>query len=78
MRAKRTEGTASTRATKASVEPLRTGYGLVVDGHIKASFKARDTALEAGKKLKGRFPHLQVKIYDAETKLSEDVEIAGP
>jgi len=78
MREKRTAGTASARATKASVEPLRTGFGLVVDGHVKASFEARDSALEAGIQLKGRFPQLQVKIYDAETKLSEDVEIAGP
>lgn len=67
---------ASARTTKASVEPLRTGYALIVDGHIKASYEAKASALEAGTQLKSRFPRLQVKIYDAENKLSEVVEIA--
>ena len=64
---------ASARATKASIEPLTSGYALVVDGHIKATFKAKDSALGAGRELKARFPHLQVKIFDAETKRSEAV-----
>ena len=64
---------ASARATKASIEPLTSGYALVVDGHIKATFKSKDGALEAGRGLKARFPHLQVKIFDAEAKLSEVV-----
>jgi hypothetical protein len=67
---------ASARTTKASVEPMRTGYALMVDGHVKASFAAKASALEAGTQLKNRFPRLQVKIYDAENKLSEVVEIA--
>ena len=67
---------ASARTTKASIEPLRTGYALIVDGHIKASFEAKASALEAGTQLKSRFPRLQIKIYDAENKLSEIVEIA--
>ncbi|MCP3467430.1 MULTISPECIES: hypothetical protein [unclassified Bradyrhizobium] len=67
---------ASARTTKASIEPLRTGYALIVDGHVKATFAAKPSALEAGTQLKNRFPRLQVKIYDAENKLSEVVEIA--
>ena len=79
MRAKRTTAApTSARSTKASIEPMTTGYALIVDGHAKASFDARDSALEAGLKLKSRFPQLQVKIYDAETKHSQAVEIAGP
>jgi hypothetical protein len=79
MCAKRTVAApASARATKASIEPMATGYALVVDGQIKASFEAKDSALEAGLKLKSQFPQLQVKIYDAETKRSEAVEITGP
>ncbi|MGV7213457.1 hypothetical protein [Bradyrhizobium sp. UFLA05-112] len=66
---------ASARTTKASIEPLRTGYALIVDGHVKATFTAKPSALEAGTQLKNRFPRLQVKIYDAESKLSEVVEI---
>lgn len=41
-----------------------------------ATFAAKAGALEAGTQLKNRFPLLQVKIYDAENKLSEVVEIA--
>jgi hypothetical protein len=67
---------ASARTTKASIEPLTTGYALIVDGHVKATFTAKPSALEAGTQLKNRFPRLQVKIYDAENKLSEAVEIA--
>jgi hypothetical protein len=79
MSAKRTMAApASVRSTKASVEPMTTGYALVVDGHIKASFETKDSALAAGLKLKSRFPRLQVKIYDAETKRSQAVEIAAP
>ncbi len=61
------------RATKASIEPMTSGYALVVDGHTKASFEAKDSALEAARELKARFPHLQVKVFDAETKRSEAV-----
>ena len=68
---------APARSTKASIEPLRTGYALIVDGHVKASFEAKASALEAGTQLKSRFPRLQVKIYDAETKGSQAVEIPG-
>ena len=77
MREKRSMAApASARSTKASIEPLRTGYALIVDGHIKASFDEKASALEAGAQLKNRFPRLKVKIYDAENKLSEVVEVA--
>jgi hypothetical protein len=64
---------ASARSTKASIEPMTSGYALMVDGHIKASFESEDSAFKAGRELKARFPHLQVKIFDAETKRSEAV-----
>ena len=64
---------APARATKASVAPLTSGYGLVVDGHLKAEFKTRDSALKAAQDLKTRFPMLQVKLYDAERKRSEEI-----
>ena len=74
MREKRRMATpASARSTKASTEPMTSGFALMVDGHIKASFELKDSAFEAGRKLKARFPHLQVKIFDAETKRSEAV-----
>ena len=64
---------ASVRSTKASTEPMTSGFALMVDGHLKASFESKDSAFEAGSKLKARFHHLQVKIFDAETKRSEAV-----
>jgi PP-loop superfamily ATP-utilizing enzyme len=54
-----------------------TGYALVADGQIKSEFNTHDPALKAARDLKGRFPKLQVKVYDAEKKLSEKIEIAA-
>ena len=53
------------------------GYALIVDGHSKAIFASKDQALTAAKDLKGRFPMLQVKVFDAETKRSEKIELAA-
>jgi len=53
------------------------GYALIVDGHSKAIFASKDQALKAAKDLKGRFPMLQVKVYDAESKQSEKIELAA-
>ena len=52
------------------------GYALIVDGHSKAIFASKDQALKAAKDLKGRFPMLQVKVYDAESKRSETIDLA--
>lgn len=54
-----------------------TGYALIVDGQVKREFSARDPAVMAARDLKGRFPVLQVQVYDAETKLSEKIELAA-
>jgi hypothetical protein len=50
---------------------------LIVDGQAKAEFKTRDGAQTAAKDLKGRFPILQIKIYDAENRQSEKLELAA-
>ncbi len=47
------------------------GYGIVVDGHLKAEFKTKDGARKGAEELKRRFPLLQVKVYDAQMKSSE-------
>ena len=52
------------------------GFALVVDGRAKKEFDSRDGALKAARELKGRFPRLQVKVYDAERKQSETIEFA--
>ena len=53
------------------------GYALIVDGHSKAIFASKDQALKAAEDLKGRFPMLQIKVYDAESKRSEKIELAA-
>ena|SRR6516164_9638800 len=40
-------------------------------------FGTQDLALKAARELKGRFPMLQVKVYDAESKQSETIELAA-
>jgi hypothetical protein len=64
---------ASARATKAAVAQLTTGYGLMVDGHLKSEFDTKDSALKAAEDLKNRFPMLQIRVFDAEQKRSEEI-----
>ena len=47
------------------------GYALIVDGQAKKEFDTQDRALKAARELKGRFPNLQVKVFDAEKRQSE-------
>jgi hypothetical protein len=53
------------------------GYALIVDGQTKREFDMPDRAMKVARELKGRFPMLQVKVYDAETKQSEMIELAA-
>jgi hypothetical protein len=52
---------------RADVAPAD-GFSLVVDGHFKTRYDDERAAQEAGAELFGRFPMLQVMIYDAATK----------
>jgi hypothetical protein len=52
---------------RADVAPAN-GFSLVVDGHFKTHYDDEKAALDAGAELFGRFPMLQVLIYDAATK----------
>jgi hypothetical protein len=51
------------------------GYGLEVDGRLKAEFATRDGARAGAEQLKKRFPMLQIRIYDAQTKSREHIEL---
>ena len=62
--------------SRARVDLPTNGYALVVDGLAKKEFDTRDHALKAARELKGRFPRLQVKVFDAENKQSETIEFA--
>ena len=78
MRQQRTQRTsAPAPMSKAGTGLPTSGYTLVVDGQAKKDFETHDRALKAARDLKGRFPMLQVKVYDAEKKLSETIELGA-
>lgn len=52
---------------RADVAPAE-GFSLVVDGRFKTYYDDEEAARKAGAELFGRFPMLQVLIYDAVTK----------
>jgi hypothetical protein len=64
-------------AHKATTVLPTSGYALIVDGQVKTEFTTQDHALKAARELKARFPMLQIKVYDAENKRSEETELAA-
>ena len=52
------------------------GYALEVDGRMKTEFKTREGARIGAQELKRRFPMLRIKIYDAETRTKEEIQIS--
>ena len=62
---------------KATTILPTSGYALIVDGQLKTEFKSQDHALKAARELKGRFPMLQIKVYDAENKRIEEMKLAA-
>ena len=52
---------------RADIAPT-SGFALVVDGHFKTQFESDAAANKAAKELLGKYPILQVSIYDASTK----------
>jgi hypothetical protein len=61
---------------RASTNNASTDYGLIVDGLRKAEFKTHENALEAATDMKRRFPRLQVKVFNPETRLTETIDLA--
>lgn len=53
-----------------------TNFALVIDGQIKTEFKTKEGAFSGAREMKRRFPMLQVRVYDPETKTSEDVGLS--
>jgi len=77
-RDQRTERTpAPAPMARATTSLPTSGYALIVDGQAKAEFETQDRALKAARDLKRRFPMLQVKIYDAENRRSEGIDLAA-
>jgi len=59
---------------RADVAPVE-GFSLVVDGHFKTHYDDQEAAQKAGAELFGRFPMLQILIYDAATKTRSPLQI---
>jgi hypothetical protein len=59
----------------AAPELPASGYALEVDGRLKAEFETKDGARAGAEELKKRFPMLRVRIYDAEIKASEEIQL---
>jgi hypothetical protein len=76
-RAKQTAAPAPVPTYKATAGLPTSGYALVVDGQVKNEFTTHDHASKAARELKARFPMLQIKVYDAENKRSEETELAS-
>ena len=49
-----------------------TGYALEVDGRLRTEFETKEGAWTGAEELKKRFPMLRVKVYDVETKTTEE------
>ena len=59
----------------ANVLPTE-GYVLEIDGKFKSEYKTSDAAMKAGLELKKKFPHVQVKVYDAKERTRALVELS--
>jgi hypothetical protein len=46
------------------------GFGIEVDGQMKAVFDTKEAAEKGARALKTKYPMLQVKVYDASQKTS--------
>ena len=53
------------RNLQANVRPTE-GYGLEVDGKIKSQYATIEVAEKVGSELKRKYPHLQIRIFDAQ------------
>jgi hypothetical protein len=49
---------------------IREGFGIEVDGQMKAVFDTKEAAEREARELKTSYPMIQVKVYDASQKTS--------
>ena len=57
-------GTTRPKNPSANARPTE-GYILEVDGKFKSEYENSEAALKVGLGLKKKYPHIQVKVYDA-------------
>jgi hypothetical protein len=63
-------------ARKSARETPTSGFVLVVDGQMKGEFKTADAARARAESMKRRFPALQIRVFDAQARRSETIELA--
>ena len=68
-------GTTRPKNPSANVLPIE-GYVLEVDGKFKSEYESSEVALKAGLELKKKYPHIQVKVYDAKERTRTPVELS--
>lgn len=65
-----------TRPKNPSAKVLPTeGYVLEVDGKFKSEYETSDQAMKAGLELKKKYPHIQVRVYDAKERTRTLVDL---
>ena len=75
MRQQRTQRSPVAAPMRAPTALPTSGYVLLVDGQAKQKFDTQEPAIQTAKNLKTRFPSLQIKVYDAEAKRAEQIEL---
>ena len=68
-------GTTRPKNTSANLRPTE-GYILEVDGKFKSEYENSEAALKVGLELKKKYPHIQVKVYDAKERTWTPVELS--
>jgi len=68
-------GTTRPKNPSANLRPTE-GYILEVDGKFKSEYENSEAALNVGLELKKKYPHIQVKVYDAKKRTWTPVELS--
>ncbi len=68
-------GTTRPKNPPANILPTE-GYVLEVDGKFKTEYESSEPAMKAGLELKKKYPHIQVKVYDAKDRTRTPVELS--
>ena len=68
-------GTTRPKNPPSNVRPTE-GYILEVDGKLKSEFESSEASMKAALELKTKYPHIQVKVYDAKKRTRTLVELS--
>ena len=68
-------GTTRPKNPPANILPT-VGYILEVDGKLKKDYESSEAAMKASLELKKKYPHIQVKVYDAKERTRTPVELS--